>query len=136
MPTPCLLVIDDDSALSQLICTMAANIGYHVHAFHGADVKTGYEKLQPDIVVMDIMMPEIDGFEILSLLRQCESKARIIIISGEESYRDMAARFASGLQLVGNVAKPFQIVPFHAMLSAHYAQIRQENEVGAQARVG
>ncbi|WP_376791424.1 response regulator [Thermoflexus sp.] len=65
-----ILVIDDDVELLQMVRLMLERAGFEV--FTSADGADGIEKtrqLQPDLVILDLMMPEIDGFQVLQAIR-------------------------------------------------------------------
>lgn len=61
---PLILVADDDSALRSLLVLALRGDGYRLEeAVNGRDCLAKYERLQPDLVLLDAMMPEMDGFE-------------------------------------------------------------------------
>lgn len=78
-----ILVIDDDEAVSALFRQFLESAGYSVMlAANGQD---GLEKMranQPDLIITDIMMPEMDGLEIIRAVRTQHPELPIIAISG------------------------------------------------------
>ena len=106
-----LLSIEDDPIMAQLICSLAQKAGFQTRTCGGKTCIDAYENFQPDVVVLDILMPEIDGFEVLQYLKNRQSTSRIVIISGSGvSFRHMAHGLAEGLKLPleAIVTKPFK----------------------------
>ena len=59
------LVIDDDEKLNRLLTDYLGKFGYHlITAIHPADGLDFVERESPDIIVLDIMLPDMDGFEV------------------------------------------------------------------------
>ncbi len=76
-----LLVIDDDSAVTDLLSLLLKSQGFEVFATNNsAEGLTMIRELTPDLVVLDLMMPEIDGWEVCRSVRQF-SQVPIIILS-------------------------------------------------------
>jgi len=105
-----MLVLDDDAAVGQTIQWIAESLG-----FEAAFVTCGrefFEKLIqmcPDFITIDLVMPELDGVEIMRLLAERKCRARIIISSGMGTrVLDAAQRSAMehGLSIAGVISKP------------------------------
>lgn len=76
-----LLVIDDDAAVTDLLSLLLKSQGFEVFATNNsADGLSMIRELQPDLVVLDLMMPEMDGWEVCRSVRQF-SQVPIIILS-------------------------------------------------------
>jgi two-component system KDP operon response regulator KdpE len=76
-----LLVIDDDAAVTDLLTLLLKSQGFEVFATNNsADGLSMIRELQPDLVVLDLMMPEMDGWEVCRSVRQF-SQVPIIILS-------------------------------------------------------
>ena len=76
-----LLVIDDDSAVTDLLSLLLKSQGFDVSATNNsADGLSMIREIQPDLVVLDLMMPEMDGWEVCRSVRQF-SQVPIIILS-------------------------------------------------------
>ncbi|HJS19875.1 MAG TPA: response regulator [Anaerolineales bacterium] len=76
-----LLVIDDDSAVTDLLSLLLKSQGFEVFATNNsAEGLSMIRELQPDLVVLDLMMPEMDGWEVCRSVRQF-SQVPIIVLS-------------------------------------------------------
>lgn len=76
------LVVDDESSVQQALRDILEDCGYRVEC--ASDGKEGLEKinlLNPDVVIMDIRMPEIDGIKVLELIHQRGQQIPIILIT-------------------------------------------------------
>lgn len=67
---PCILVVDDDPDLASIISHILSRAGYETHsALSGQAALDWLKNRQPDVVLLDLMMPDINGFTILRALR-------------------------------------------------------------------
>jgi CheY-like chemotaxis protein len=116
-----LLICDDEPAFCRFVRTVAEGMGYHVvvtgngHAFIAA-----YEAFRPTTVILDMIMPEMDGHEIVRWLAGRRSRARIIIITGFTpdfaSHTKVLAEH-EGLRPVTTLSKPLQLAELRAVLA-------------------
>jgi EAL domain-containing protein (putative c-di-GMP-specific phosphodiesterase class I)/ActR/RegA family two-component response regulator len=113
------LVIDDDLDMCAIIANKASDLGMEcVTTF---DVTGFFEALTPDVslILVDLMMPNTDGIEILRILGEYRCQAGIIVMSGiGERVIQTAEEFASnlGLSIVGHLTKPFSVAQLEDML--------------------
>ncbi|HHV30670.1 response regulator [Acetivibrio mesophilus] len=102
------LIVDDAAFMRISLKTMLEKNGFQVidEAENGSVAVKKYKELKPDIVTMDITMPEMDGIQALKEIRQFDSNSKVIMISamGQESYvREAVMSGAKGF-----VVKPFK----------------------------
>ena len=65
-----ILIVDDENSIRELLALYFRKEGFHVEeAADGAQALLGLEKFKPDLVLLDIMMPKVDGFDTLDILR-------------------------------------------------------------------
>ncbi len=77
------LIIDDEKAILESLSSVLLDEGFTVcTAKDGKEGLTVFEKEKPRIVLLDIWMPEMDGLEVLSLIRHADPEALVIVISG------------------------------------------------------
>jgi len=99
------LVVDDEQRILSFLSTKLKISGYEViSASNGADALEQVQAQEPDLVVLDVMMPRMDGFETLKQLRTFSS-VPVIILSAKEANADKV----KGLHLGADdyLAKPF-----------------------------
>lgn len=78
-----ILIIDDDVSIQKLFSQFLSGRGYEVvQAENGVEGMHLLESQRPDLVITDILMPEMDGLEILMKIRKSQSTTPIIAISG------------------------------------------------------
>lgn len=100
-----ILVVEDDDDTSEVICTLLENAGYRPHPVAtGEDALESISRLAPDLVLLDIKLPDISGMEILRTVR-AYSFLPMIILSGVGQDRDRVIALESGADDYLN--KPF-----------------------------
>ena len=83
MKTTRILLVDDDDALRSVLARILKQCGYEVQeACNGKDALESYDRFGADLLVMDVIMPEKDGMEILMELGRRPVRPRIIVMSG------------------------------------------------------
>jgi PAS domain S-box-containing protein len=114
-----ILVIDDDDDIGELVSAAAETMGCQCTVTTQA--ATFLEKLAPDttLVLLDLMMPGMDGIELLRLLAERNCKADIVLISGVGKRTiESAGQLGEilGLSIVGHLQKPFPIADLKKLL--------------------
>ena len=119
------LVVDDDNDLRELMHAALARDGYQVliapDAFRGLEVLA---RERPDVALLDIMMPGMDGLEMLSRLREHNSDVRVIMMTAVST--PAAAASAMRDQACDFLAKPFDIDQMLSAVRAALSLIPQE----------
>lgn len=118
MPHKRLLVLEDDVQVALLVAQIAAEAGYNTSVLTNTfDIEVHLQALHPDVIVLDIIMPENNGFDVINYLNQIGLSAKLVILSGS-NYAQMAEKLAvaRGLDVVAVIMKPFQNTELRAIL--------------------
>jgi len=106
-----ILIVDDNQSFLKVLNNFLSEYEYDVVCSHnGNDAKDKFEEFTPDIVVTDVVMPEVDGIELLLSLRNKNPEISVIVMSGgnrgyADSYLNMAEKL--GADVILN--KPFEL---------------------------
>ncbi|MFJ3382069.1 response regulator transcription factor [Curtobacterium sp. NPDC090217] len=91
------LVVDDEHALADAVRLAFEADGWSVHAVHrGRDVLFAARDFQPDVIVLDVMLPDIDGFQVLDRLRDARDDVRVLFLTARDSSEDRLAGLTRG----------------------------------------
>ena len=92
-----ILVVEDDVELGQLFRRVLEKNGYAViNACDGVDALNKLESEYVDIIISDIMMPNMDGYEFVRELRDAKIEIPILMITAKDSFQDMQTGFGVG----------------------------------------
>ncbi|HED13722.1 MAG TPA: EAL domain-containing protein [Gammaproteobacteria bacterium] len=120
MNRPRLIVIDDEPDIAGFICDVAEQIGFVTEQFNYAGLFKDHYNGYADVIVLDLMMPGVDGVEVIRFLSEIGCNARLILISGFDpgvlhSAQQLAAE--QGLNVAGSLSKPFRYDALYQLLS-------------------
>jgi two-component system alkaline phosphatase synthesis response regulator PhoP len=105
-----ILIVDDDPDIIEILTYNLSNEGYNVKsAVNGVEALKKAKKFIPDIILLDVMMPEMDGIEACSNLREIQSlsKSMIIFLSARgEDFTQIAAFDAGADDYINKPVKP------------------------------
>lgn len=116
-PIAKILVAEDDRDMRELVSHILRVKGHHVVAVAtGGEAQREAMKEQPDLIVMDIGMPDMDGLTTIWKLREIEGLAEvpIIILSAFDSYDLRAEAASAGCQAY--ITKPFEVSDFQSVI--------------------
>jgi DNA-binding response OmpR family regulator len=111
-----ILIVEDDKSISRLLELELSHEGYETKiANDGDEAINFYEDFKPDVILLDIMLPVRDGFEIAEIIRNYDKDIGIIMLTakGELDNRVEGLRYADDY-----IVKPFEIEEIFARLEA------------------
>ncbi len=121
-----ILVIDDDTLLLKLIRQALTPKGYIVHtATNGDEGLLLFNQVAPDLVILDVMMPGMSGWDVCERLRQVSS-VPIIFLTALDSVDDIVNGLTGGAD--DYLVKPFRIAELAARVSALLRRVRMSYE--------
>ncbi|MFO0973312.1 MAG: response regulator [Phycisphaerae bacterium] len=102
-----ILVVDDAQFMRHLLkrCLIAAGFEVVGEASNGAEAVARYGECRPDVVTLDMVMPEVGGLEAIRRLRALDPRARIIVVSAVDQRDNLLE--AVRLGAVDYIVKPF-----------------------------
>ena len=115
-----ILILDDDAAVGQTIQWIAEGLGFEAEFVTRPDeFFQRLDQMCPDIITLDLIMPELDGVEIMRLLGERKTRAKIVISSGIGSRVLEAAQRSAlehGLSILGVISKPISKEALHLLV--------------------
>lgn len=103
-----ILVVDDEPNIVLILEFLLQREGYHVEkAYNGLQALELADTFQPDIIVLDVMMPGMDGFEVARKMRSNPvlESAKIVFLTAKGTQRDKESGYANGAEYY--MIKPF-----------------------------
>jgi len=133
-PAPRLLVVDDEETIRELLCGSLRFAGYDVtSAATGAEALRATAESRPDLVLLDVMMPDGDGFEVARRMRSAGGpEVPVIFLTALDEMHDRLAGFETGAD--DYVTKPFSLDEVLARIKAVLKRTRQA--AGSRLKVG
>jgi DNA-binding response OmpR family regulator len=114
-----LLLVDDEPHVGMVIRRVAEGCGFEVQITSRADeFRVAYEIFQPQVIALDLAIPDNDGIELLRFLAEAECQAQILIVSGfDTKVLDSAGRLgeAMGLRMAGLISKPMRVAELRSL---------------------
>jgi DNA-binding response OmpR family regulator len=117
MPSGRVLIVDDQTGITAVVEEHFTSLGYEVDVAHdGTTAIVRATAIRPDVVLLDVNMPEVSGDEVLDRLRAIDPTVPIVMLTGdadEELVRSFLQRGA-----LDYVAKPFQLDTLERIVAA------------------
>jgi EAL domain-containing protein (putative c-di-GMP-specific phosphodiesterase class I) len=133
-----IVLIDDDRVVGEIVSALAKAMGLECEITRTPE--EFFESVGPDttLILLDLVMPDMDGIEILRLLGERNCKARIILMSGInirviETAKKLAQSL--GLSVIGHLQKPFPIGKLQDFLGANKAPEKSAADYAAEAQI-
>lgn len=123
-----ILIVEDDQAIVRILKRVLTYEGYHVEA--ADDGESGlelYKKFQPHLIILDWMLPGMDGLEFCDRIRSTEDNIPIIMLTAKDSTRDRVMGLDAGAD--DYMVKPFEINELTARIRALLRRTKSERKL-------
>ena len=121
-----IVIVDDEKESADVIERYLKNEGYEVFKFYnGMDTLACLEKQEVDLAILDVMLPDVDGFTILQKIREVH-KFPVIMLTAKSEYIDKITGLTLGAD--DYIAKPFNPLELIARVKAQLRRFTQYNE--------
>jgi two-component system OmpR family response regulator len=130
-----LLVVDDEADIADLLATGLRFVGFDVRSAHaGAQALAVAAEFRPQLVLLDVMLPDIDGFELCRQLRRNAEQIGVVFLTARDRTTDAIA----GLAIGGDdyISKPFSLDEVVARVRAVLRRIGPVTPVAAGSEPG
>ena len=125
-----ILVLDDEKEIAEVIALYLKNDGYEVEvAYTGLEALKKIEKNPTDLVLLDVMLPDVDGFHILHKIRE-RYRFPVVMLTAKTEYTDKIAGLTLGADDYS--AKPFNPLELVARVKAQLRRYTKYNENNKQ----
>lgn len=106
-----ILIVEDERHIAEAIKLNLNMIGHEVvHAINGLDGLNYFKEFKPDLVIVDLMMPEIDGIGVISEIRKVDLKIPILVVSAKDQVKEKVRCLSLGVD--DYLPKPFDLDEF------------------------
>ncbi len=125
---PHVLIVDDEPEALNLVRRLLQADGFEVHVAPDADTALRvFEEVHPDLILLDILLPNVDGVELLKVMRQRDPVAAIVMVSALSSERIMLETLLSGADEY--ISKPFPLKQMRIRIrkALEKSRLRREN---------
>ncbi|MBS4026587.1 MAG: response regulator [Clostridia bacterium] len=122
------MLIDDDKLLSKIVADYLTQEGYQmITAYDSEEAIEKIYQLTPDIILLDIVLPNMDGLQFCRLLRNDTrtSHVPIIMLTSKGNVEDKVEGLSSGAD--DYMTKPFELIELTARIKSHLRRAMQEN---------
>jgi two-component system, OmpR family, response regulator len=125
------LVVDDEPTLAELLSTALRYEGWTTeHALTGQQAVAAARQLDPDVIVLDMMLPDLSGLEVMRQVRSAQPDVPVLFLTAKDTVEDRVAGLTAGGD--DYVTKPFSLEEVVARLRA---LLRRAGAVAAQENV-
>ncbi len=130
---PMVLVVDDDALVRKSVRLTCESEGYRVtEVARGADTLGAVEAVKPDMVLLDLMMPDISGFDVCRDIRRAGHRFPVVILSAKNDEIDVVL----GLEIGADdyIQKPFRPRELLARMAVHLRKLNEPSARNGEGR--
>lgn len=134
-----ILIVDDEPDIARFVKTVAEGFGDTAQVTTEAEeFKAAFLEREPDIIFLDVVMPDCDGIELMCFLAEHKCKSIIYVMSGRgKDFLEMAENFCrfQGLNIARILEKPFRLADLSALLKPLPMSFAQNDQKAGSARL-
>jgi CheY-like chemotaxis protein len=133
--TGCVLIVDDDDVSRRQLRTAVESLGWSI--IEAADGRMALQQLdrnRPDVIILDLMMPNVDGFEFLETIRHDSERRQIpvVIVTGRDLTAEDRNRLNGGVErIIHKTNRDDMLRELRSVLASCVERSRNEQPVGA-----
>ncbi len=129
------LIVDDEADIADLIAYNLAAAGYETRAvYNGTEALAESENYRPHLIVLDVMMPGLNGYEVLSRLRMKDEHVPVLMLTAKRGEADELAGLQKGAD--DYVTKPFSMKVLRARVDTILRRTSENTPVASGLRLG
>jgi len=129
-----ILVVEDDPIIRQTVEYALKRAGFGVHAVaDGAQALEAAERVRPDLVLLDLMLPGMDGYEIAERLRADDKETAIVMVTALDTERDKVRGLDAGAD--DYITKPFSMEELLARVRANLRRVRTRETLADESTI-
>ncbi len=114
-----ILLVDDDIDLLENTAYMIKSIGYDVvTAEDGQEAVLKYKEIKPDLTLMDVKMPKMDGFDAFFKIKQFDSDAKVVLITAFSIDQKKHLK-AKSMSLISTISKPYDFEQLEELVKSN-----------------
>jgi CheY-like chemotaxis protein len=126
------LIVDDEAQVARVLAECVSGEGHTVTVAHrGLEALDALEHARPDVVFLDVVMPDMSGIEVLRHIRQSDADLPVMLISGRADARTLAE--ARGLGITDVIGKPWGLLYLDEALASIEAARPPSAEAAAKS---
>lgn len=129
-----ILIVDDEESIADLLEVCLKNENYIVHKFYNAaDALKWAEEQEPDLAILDVMLPDMDGFDLCCKIRQ-RHRYPVIMLTAKDAETDKIMGLTLGAD--DYMTKPFRPLELVARVKAQLRRYKRYNESASETVCG
>lgn len=129
-----LLVVDDEPNIVELLSMSLRYAGFEVEtAMNGRDAVKAAQSFRPDVILLDVMLPDLDGFDVLRRLRGEGAKVPVLFLTAKDATEDKVTGLTIGAD--DYITKPFSLEEVIARIRVVLRRLHGEDAMAASSRL-